>query len=101
MAESKEAAAKRAEFAKIQSKVIKGWKAISSQYPLVMEDLFAYIDQQRELYRQYGEERSVNGAPIDDHTVSALLQNGRGMRIVKTYIQSRIDADVAQPKKTK
>ncbi len=72
------------------------------------EDLMRYIDSQREMYRKYAEERVMPSpnptegvVSIDNEMVSALLQNSRGLSIVKTYLESRVDTQVAPINKTK
>jgi hypothetical protein len=85
---------KRDEETKRQVKVSEQWKAFSTTE--AFKDLVNYIDQQREMYRQYAEERQIphpNGGgkvPIDNETVAALLQNSRGLSIVKAYLEGRI-----------
>lgn len=89
---------------KKQEQISKIWQAWAlGPGKLAIEDLFQYIEQQREMYRRYGENRAMPGPDgkgsysIDNDTVASLLQNSRGMYIVKTYILNRIDSGVAQP----
>jgi hypothetical protein len=67
-----------------------------------------YIDSHREMYRKYAEERmmphpnpDVGQVAIDSETCAALLQNSRGLHIIKTYLESRVDTQVAPTSKTK
>lgn len=89
-----------------QQRITKQWQLFAAQYPEAYNDLMSYIDSQRELYRKYAEERAMphpnpleGVVPIDNETISALLQNSRGMSIIQTYIRNRVDTPgVAQPK---
>lgn len=90
----------------LQDKIVKSWKAFS--HTAGYEDLMRYIDDMREMYRKYAEERAMphpNGketVPLDNETVAALLQNSRGLNIVKTYIELRVNTDdVVRPKQDK
>lgn len=101
----------RDEFNARQRKVTKQWQTFANGTgKIAYQDLMAFIDDTREMYRKYAEERAMPhpdpqkamaGAvvAIDNDTVAALLQNSRGLSIVQTYIRNRIDTDVAQPKK--
>jgi hypothetical protein len=89
-----------------QDKIVKQWKAFSNTE--AFEDLIQYIDSQREMFRQYSEDMSIphpkksdEVISLDSQAIANLLQTSRGLRIVKTYIQSRVDMDVAQPTKSK
>ena len=73
------------------------WKSIQVSYPLAIKDLFEYIDGVRSLYVKAGEDRELAGLPLNDHDIAAYLQRGAGADMIKTYIESRIDPDVAQP----
>ena len=67
------------------------------------DDLMDYIDSQREMYRKYAEERMMPSpkgndmVSIDNETVAALLQNSRGLSIVKVYINNQLEVDVSTP----
>jgi hypothetical protein len=107
---SEKAAKEREDFTKLQAKITKQWQTFATTFGReAYDDLMKYIDSQRELYRQYGEDmamphplKSDEKVSINAETISALLQNGRGMHIIKTYITNRANAgDVVQPKKTK
>lgn len=97
------------DFSKLQKKIVQQWAAFATTTGReAYADLIQYIDTQREMYRQYGEDMAMphptkagEKVAIPAETISALLQNGRGMNIVKTYITSRVNSDVVQPKKTK
>lgn len=94
-----------------QRKIIKAWQSFSQT--LAYHDLISYINDTREMYRKYAEERAMphpdpeqseKGAiiPIDNEMVAALLQNSRGLNNIKTYIEGRVNTpDVAQPKSNK
>lgn len=90
-----------------QNKITKEWQNFAATHgKAAFEDLMAYIDGQREMFRKYAEERAMphpNGegqVPLDNETVAALLQNSRGLNIVRTYITNRVNAsDVAPTKK--
>ena len=84
-----------------QEKIVKAWQAFSTTE--AYEDLMKYIDMQREMYRQYAEERAMphpmgdGVVPLTNEDVAALLQNSRGLNIVRTYIELRSNsAGVAQ-----
>ena len=105
-----EAAAKaREESQKLQQVINRQWIAFSKGSPEAYQDLLEYVESQREMYRQYAEERAmphpnpnVGGmVPIDNATVAALLQNSRGVNIVKTYIVNRVNAHDVVPTKPK
>lgn len=92
----------RKESQKRQSQISAQWKAISAQFPEAYNDLMRYLDSTRELYRAYGEERSMPGPDgkrytIDNDTIASLLQGARVCGMVKTYIVNRVDNDVVQP----
>lgn len=96
----------RQEHKKLQERIVGQWKDFSRTD--AFQDLMQYIDQQREMYRKYAEERSMphpnpemGQVAIDNETVAALLQNSRGLNIVKTYLMSRVDNQVAPTSKTK
>jgi hypothetical protein len=87
-----------------QSKITKQWRAFSNTE--AFQDFVSYLDGLSDLYVKYGEERAMPGPDgkkysIDDHTIAALLQGRRVSGMVKTYITSRSEADVAQPVKSK
>lgn len=84
---------------KRQEKITDQWKKFASTFGReAYEDLMQYAEQQREMYRQYAEEREMphpngNGKiPIDNETVAALLQNSRGVNIMRTYITTRVNS---------
>ncbi len=80
-----------------QQKITDGWKAIAAEYPEVIDDLNQYVDGVTYFYRRCAEEQEMHGLPLDDHRISSLLQQARACDIVRTYITSRIDSNVAQP----
>lgn len=70
------------------------------------EDLIGYIDGQRDMFRKYAEERQMphpnpqqGMVPLDNETVAALLQNSRGLNIVRTYIVNRVNTSDVAPTK--
>lgn len=86
---------------KNQAKMVQQWKVFSKQE--AYQDLIEYVESQREMFRQYAEDRAMPHplgegiVYLDNETVAALLQNSRGLNIVKTYIELRVNAtDVAQ-----
>lgn len=100
----------RSEHAKRQEQITKQWQAFATHNgKQAYEDLMQYIDDQREMFRKYAENQAMphpnpqkagEMVPIDNDMVAALLQNSRGLSIVKTYIASRVDSGVAQPNNT-
>lgn len=95
---SKEDALKAKEEARlVQQEITKGWKAVSEQTPLLIEDLNRYVDGLILFYRQCADDQEMYGVPLDDHKIASLLQQARACDIVRTYITSRIDSNVAQP----
>lgn len=90
--------------AKKQAKIVKQWKAFAATNGReAYADLMEFIDSMKTMYVKYGEERAMphpvkagDVVPIDNDTIAALLQNSRGLSIVKTYIQNRVESDVAQ-----
>jgi hypothetical protein len=98
----------RDDFAKLQTKIKKQWHNFATSTGReAYEDLMQYIDSQREMLIHFAEELEMPSpdgkgmATIPQETAATFLQTTRGLRIVKTYIQNRIDADVAQSQKTK
>jgi len=98
----------RTEASKLQAKVTSQWATFANVTGReAYEDLMKYIDGQREMFRKYAEERgmphpnpSVGGlVPLDNETVAALLQNSRGLNIVKTYISNRVNTKDVAPTK--
>lgn len=98
----------RSEAQELQAKITQQWRSFSNTHGReAYADLLQYIDGQREMFRKYAEERamphpnpSVGGViPLDSETVSALLQNSRGLNIVRTYIVNRVNADNVAPTK--
>lgn len=86
----------------VQQQITKGWKEVASNFPYLIQDLNLYVDGITAFYRQCAEDQEIHGVPIDDHKIASLLQQARACDIVRTYITSRIDQDVAQPiKKSK
>lgn len=99
----------REDFAKQQARITKSWQMFYATPggKAALDDLFAYINNQKEMYYRYGEDLAMPHPnptqglmPIDLQMAGSLLQSSRGMTIVKTYIQNRIDMNVAQPNKT-
>ena len=94
---------------KRQKRITQQWKSFATTYGKeAYEDLMEYAEMQREMYRKYGEELTMPNplgdgiVPIDVNMAAILLQNSRGINIMRTYIHSRVNAeDVVQPKKTK
>lgn len=92
----------------LQRKITKQWNQFATITGReAYQDLMSYIDSQRDMYRQYGEELQMPSpdgkgkVPITPETAGILLQSSRGMNIVKTYIDSRVNTvDVAQSKKS-
>lgn len=90
-----------------QASIVNQWQSFSNT--LAYQDLMDYIDGMREMYREYAEERTMpspdpkSTTPIylDNETTASLLQNSRGLNIVKTYIEARVEADVVQKSQTK
>lgn len=108
MADAKKAAARK-ESSDLQTRITQQWQAFATTTGReAYEDLMKYIDGQRDMFRQYAEERQMPhpnphtpGAklPLDNETVAALLQNSRGLNIVRTYISNRVnESDVAPTK---
>lgn len=97
----------RDEYDALQNKIRSQWVNFATKTGReAYKDLLEYCDAQRELYRQYAEERQMPGPDgkmyfIDSETAAALLQNSRGVNIVRTYIKSRVDADVAPTNQSK
>lgn len=85
----------------VQQEITKGWKAVAKSSPLLIDDLNKYVDGLITFYRSCADEQEMYGAPLDDHRISSLLQQARACDIVRTYITSRIDQDVAQLNKSK
>lgn len=85
----------------IQQAITKGWQEIAAQYPLLIEDFIQYTSSTAALYRQWAEDQEMHGVPLDDHKIASFLQQARVCDMVRTYITSRIDQDVAQPKQSK
>lgn len=85
----------------VQQEITKGWKAVAEQYPLLIEDFKQYTTGIAAMYRQWAEDQEMHGVALDDHKIASLLQQARVCDMVRTYITSRIDQDVAQPKKSK
>lgn len=75
-----------------QKKIVSQWQDFSRT--LAYKDLMSYIDDQRTMLIEMAEERAMpigNGkkASIDTETANSLLQNSRGLNIVRTYIRLR------------
>lgn len=76
--------------------IMKQWTAFATgPGKKAVEDLFSYLDQNRNMYIKYGEERMMPGPdgkkyPIDNHSIAAYLQGSRVCGMVKTYIQNQI-----------
>lgn len=94
----------------VQAEITRQWKNFATvNGRAAYEDLMRYMDDQREMFRKYAEDKAIPHpskqgelVPIDNETVAALLQNSRGVNIIRTYISSRVNqADVAQPTKSK
>lgn len=109
MAEQRPSEKAHKELSEKQRKVVQQWQAFATVHGReAFDDLITYIDDMREMYRGYAENRAMphpskpdEYVPIDNETVAALLQNSRGLSIVKTYLTSRVDVQVAQTNKTK
>lgn len=93
---SEEAQKAREEARLVQQEITKGWKVIARDAPLLIEDLNKYVDGLITFYRQCADDQEMYGVPLDDHKIASLLQQARACDIVRTYITSRIDSDVAQ-----
>lgn len=108
MADAEKAKA-RSEYQKLNDRITSQWATFAtSTGKAAYEDLLKYCDDQRAMLIKYAEERqmphpnpSVGGmVPIDSETCAALLQNSRGINIVRTYIANRVNTnDVAPIKK--
>jgi len=86
----------------IQQKITNDWKAVAAQYPHLIEDFELFTKGIAGFYRQCAEDQEMYEVPLDDHKIASLLQQARTCDMVRTYITSRIDQDVAQPiKKSK
>lgn len=100
---------KRDEAQELQAKVTKQWQNFANTTGReAYRDLLAYIDDQREMFRKYAEDRQMphpNGdgtyITLDNEATASLLQNSRGLNIVRTYLLARVEPQVAQSKKTK
>lgn len=109
MAEERPSQSAHKELTERQRKVVQQWQAFANTHGReAYNDLIMYIDDLREMYRQYAENRSMphpsdptKSIPLDNETVASLLQNSRGLSIVKTYLTSRVDAQVVQTKSNK
>lgn len=98
----------RNEAAELQTKISKQWQAFANTTGReAYEDLMKYIDGQREMFRKYAEDRAMphpnvnmnTVVPIDNETIAALLQNSRGLNIVRTYISNRVNTNDVAPTK--
>ena len=108
MADEKKAKARK-EGQALQAKITQQWAAFANVTGReAYEDLMKYIDGQREMFRKYAEERAMphpnphaegKMVPLDNETVAALLQNSRGLNIVRTYIVNRVNTDDVAPTK--
>lgn len=107
MADDKKAKA-RSEASRLQAKVTSQWATFANVTGKeAYADLMQYIESQREMFRKYAEEQAmphpnvnVGGVvPLDNDTVAALLQNSRGLNIVKTYIVNRVNTTDVAPTK--
>lgn len=92
-----------------RDKIRKQWVGFANTHGReAYEDLMKYIDAQREMYRRYAEERAMPNPndpshllALDNETVAALLQNSRGLNMIRTYIQGHVNAEDVAPKKPK
>jgi len=90
-----------------QEKIVKQWKSFATiSGKDAYKDLMEYIDAQMAMYLKYCEDQAMphprnteQVVPLSNDMISTLLQNRRGLGIVKTYIQSRVESDVAQSTK--
>lgn len=87
----------REEAAKFQAAITEGWKEVAAKYPGLIEDFVNYSDGLAAMYRNFANEQAIGKEKLDDHEVVQYLQRAKQCDIVKTYITSRIDQDVAQP----
>lgn len=94
---SEDKANARAEALEVQKAITKAWKEIATKYPAIIEDFNLYVDGIIAFYRQCADDQEMHGLLLDDHKISSLLQQARACDIVRTYITSRIDSNVAQP----
>lgn len=97
MISREERARAREEGREYQKAITEGWKAVAAEHPYLLEDLNNFVNGLTASYRRWAEDQAIGDTPIDDHKVSSLLQQARACDIVRTYITSRIDQDVAQP----
>lgn len=98
----------REDYSKLQGKIMKQWQNFAKATGReAYEDLMQYIDSQRDMLIHFAEELEMPSpdgkgmVSIPQETAATFLQTTRGLRIVKTYIQNRVDTDVAQSQKTK
>lgn len=97
----------RADADAVQKKITKQWQNFSKGTGReAYADLMTYIDSLRAMYLKYAEDQAMPHPIKDGEIVSlsndmiaSLLQASRGCGMVKTYIQSRVDSDVAQSTK--
>jgi len=98
------------DFAAKQRRINDQWKKFATTFGReAYEDLMEYADAQREMFRKYGEDMAMphpkqpnEVIPLNEKTIASLLQTGRGINIMKTYITTRANvSDVAQPTKSK
>lgn len=87
-----------------QQKITKQWQNFAKGVGRdAYKDLMDYIDSQQKMYLKYCEDQAMPHptvkdeiVPLSNDMIASLLQSHRGLGIVKTYIQSRVDSDVAQ-----
>lgn len=86
-----------------QAKIVKQWKNFAVGSALAYQDLIGYIDNNMAMYTKYCEDMSMphptkpgEVIPLSNDMIASLLQARRGCGMVKAYIQSRVDEDVAQ-----
>lgn len=98
----------RKEYDQLQAKITSQWASFANVTGReAYEDLMKYIDGQREMFRKYAEDRAMphpnpnagGVLTLDNETVAALLQNSRGLNIVKTYISNRVNTNDVAPTK--
>lgn len=98
---SEDKAKAREEGKAIQQEITNGWKEVAAKYPLLIEDFDRFCKGIAAFYRQSAEDQEMHGLILDDHRINQLLQQARTCDMVRTYITSRIDSNVAQPIKSK
>ena len=83
-----------------QRQIVNDWTAFSKTAGY--KDIMEYIDRHRTNLISFAEERAMPSpdgkgmVSLNNETASSLLQNARGMNIVRTYIRLRSEDGVVQ-----